>query len=50
MENKKKFIINWNRKDTSKKYDLLINATPLGMWNKNILPIPEKNLIILKYF
>ena len=47
---KKKFIINWNGKDTSKKYDLLINATPLGMWNKNILPIPEKKLNNFKIF
>ncbi len=38
----KKDIIDWENRGFSKKYDLLINATPLGMWNKNVLPISAR--------
>lgn len=45
----KKSIINWDKRGF-KKYDLLINATPLGMWNKNILPILRKNINNFRMF
>ena len=47
---KKKFIINWNGKNILKKYDLLINATQLGMWNKYILSIFKKIFNNFKIF
>lgn len=40
----KKDIIDWKNRGFSKKYDLLINATPLGMWNKNMLPVSPKTI------
>ncbi len=40
----KENIINWEDRGLIKNYDLLINATPLGMWNKNILPVSLKSI------
>tara|TARA_B100001057_G_scaffold493881_1_gene589291 strand:+ start:1899 stop:2669 length:771 start_codon:yes stop_codon:yes gene_type:complete len=40
----KKNLIDWSKRGFSKKYDLLINATPLGMWNNNNLPVPKSNI------
>lgn len=47
---KKNDIIDWNKRGHIKKYDLLINATPLGMWNNNILPISSQNIRNFKIF
>ena len=41
---KNKKLINWKERGNFKNFNLLINATPIGMWNKNYLPISKKYL------